>query len=160
MNYSALFEIKIKERFQKRQALYMWLKGHEKDFLEWVEDMLGVVYAYMVFWNSEHLGASGIRLLYLLRLQRTPLKRFQIENHRKDLEPLNPYFPEGLKRPRDWPKATERSWAFWSLVPAFSTVALNFYGFYFLTITRLAFLFCLFLSVTYPASVLGTKSGI
>lgn len=53
----------------------MWLKGHEKDFLEWVEDMLGVVYAYMVFWNSEHLGASGIRLLYLLRLQKDSVKK-------------------------------------------------------------------------------------
>lgn len=112
VNYSALLEIKIKERFQKRQALTMWLKGHEKDFLEWMEDILGVVYAYMVFWNSEHLGASRVRLLCLLRLQRTPLKKFQIENHRKDLGPLNPYFPEGLKRPRDRPKATERLWAF------------------------------------------------
>lgn len=162
----------------------MWLKGHEKDFLEWVEDILGVVYAYMVFWNSEHLGASGIRLLCLLRFQRTPLKIFQIENHLKDLGPLDPYFPEGLKRPRDWPKATERSWArFLISSPCFfylsctcnfhsnamlrcqhqkkpkntntiikgtgilkhfmiCTVALNFYGFYFLTITRLVFLFC------------------
>lgn len=44
------------------------------------------------------------------------LKKIQIETHRiselERLETIESYFPNGLKRPRDWPKATERIWAF------------------------------------------------
>lgn len=39
---------------------------------------------FILIWFSEteHLEASRVRLLSLLRVQRTLLKRFQIENHR------------------------------------------------------------------------------
>lgn len=188
VNYRTLFEIKIKEHFQKRQALNMWLKSHKKDFLRVSGRFRGC--GLCLFGFLEHLEASGVRLLCLLRFQRIPLKRFQIENHSKT-RPLNPYFPEGLKRPGPRPqKAPELSNRY--LVLAFSTClvhiisiviqkqkqkhnqghrnlkafyglhcSLEFLGVLFPQDHNVGFfvLFCFWL-LTYSGSVLGTKSGV